>query len=178
MHDPNDIFEPLGLTEGDSFLDLACGAGDYAVEALKHVGSTGTVYAVDRSENAIASLRVRSEKEGLTNLSALLMDLTEPLPFADFSVDVCLLSMVLHMYCIDRIGPLLFPEIHRLLKPGGRLAILECTPGRTGYGPPERNRISPATVITLASEHGFEWSSLTDLGRSYIAVLTAQTRET
>ena len=44
--DVNLVFEKLDLKEGQIFLDLGCGAGDYSIKASSYVGDSGIVYAL------------------------------------------------------------------------------------------------------------------------------------
>ena len=59
MHDSKTVFGALGLKPGETFLDLGCGPGDYAMAAAKIVGPSGTVIAFDKW---------RSHVDGLTQV--------------------------------------------------------------------------------------------------------------
>jgi ubiquinone/menaquinone biosynthesis C-methylase UbiE len=59
--DHNRLFDQLALKKGSTFVDLACGPGDYAMAASGIVGDKGLVYAVDIWEEAIATLVARIE---------------------------------------------------------------------------------------------------------------------
>ncbi len=56
MHDPKVIFNELNLKEGNIFLDLGCGKGEYSIYAAKIGGDSGLVYALDRKTELITSL--------------------------------------------------------------------------------------------------------------------------
>ncbi len=41
----------IGMQKGQMVLDFGCGSGDYTIPAAKVVGKSGTIYAVDKSED-------------------------------------------------------------------------------------------------------------------------------
>ncbi|MDD3717779.1 MAG: methyltransferase domain-containing protein [Actinomycetota bacterium] len=80
MHDPELIFGALGIEKGDSFLDLGCGPGDYALRASSIVGETGVVYALDCWPDMIDALLEKIAARGIGNIEAKVADITRPLP--------------------------------------------------------------------------------------------------
>lgn len=168
MHDPEAIFDELGLVEGDCFLDLGCGPGDYALRASGMVDEIGTVYALDSQAEMIDALAEKSAAQGTENIKALVADITRTLPVEDNCIDVCFIATVLHALDFDREGPGLFEEVHRVLKPGGRLAIIECKKEYMPFGPPLNMRLSPEEIESLATRCGFEKEGLSDLGYNYM----------
>jgi len=168
MHDPNLVFRELNLKEGDRFLDLGCGTGDYAFEAARIVGSNGVVYAFDRVESLICNVGKRSETLGLGNVKTMVADMTAPLPLENNLIDVCFLATVLHALDPAVDGKILFSEIRRVLKPGGCLAIIECKKEEQSFGPPIQMRLSPEDIEKTVRPYGFEKSGLTDLGFNYL----------
>ncbi len=168
MHDADLVFAELDLAQGDSFLDLGCGPGDYALRASDLVGEGGAVYALDSWPEMIEELKQRATERGLRNVSAMLADITLPLPLADDSIDTCFAATVLHALDLAQAGPGLFGEVHRVLKPGGQLAVIECKKEEMPFGPPLHMRLSPEDVERLAARCGFEKAGLTDLGYNYM----------
>lgn len=129
MHNPVRIYQELDLKEGgDIFLDIGCGSGDYSVAAAREVGMEGGhVYATDIQPHLLEGLRTRAASLDLENLTAISSDIRKPpLPFDDKSIDLCFISTVLHAVDLAAIREMLFSEIHRILKTGGRLVIIEC----------------------------------------------------
>jgi tRNA-Thr(GGU) m(6)t(6)A37 methyltransferase TsaA len=172
MHDPKLVFDELKLTAGDVFLDLGCGPGEYAMCAAGYVGNTGTVYALDRVQSHIDSLKQRAGEEGISHIQSAAVDITAPLPIDDACVDVCLLSTVLHIPDVTRRVKELCGEIRRVLKPGGRLAVIECHKRALPFGPPEHIRMFPAEVKELMNQCGFRVSGEVDLGFNYLIQFT------
>lgn len=97
------------------------------------------------------------------------------------SVDVCFISTVLHIYKLEEIGTRLFSQIRDPLKPGGRVAILECKKEDAGFGPPVEKRHSPEAICDAVAHLGFREIGLVDLGYNYliqfsVVVLACSTR--
>jgi ubiquinone/menaquinone biosynthesis C-methylase UbiE len=168
IHDPEVVFNALSLKEGDCFLDMGCGPGDYVIQASKTVGDSGVVYALDKWQHLLDGLTEKADSQGLRNIKAIACDITGPLPIEDGCVDVCLLSTVLHIFNLSEVGKTIFNEIKRVLKPGGRVAIIECKKENQPFGPPKHMRLSPQDVEASITKYGFEKVGLADLGYNYM----------
>ncbi len=168
MHDSDLVFSALGLKEGDTFLDMGCGPGDYAIQASKIVGNSGAIYAIDKWRYLIHALLTEADCQELRNITAVVSDITQPLPIGDKRVDVCLLATVLHTLNMVENGMAMLREIHRVLKPGGRLAVINCKKEDQPFGPPIQIRWSPEEVEALLTQHGFRKAGFRDLGFTYM----------
>jgi len=168
MHDPDAVFRELGLMPGDVFLDLGCGPGDYSLHAAMLVGEQGHVYAVDREEDRLDMLCKRARDTGLTSVEFISGDICDPLPLGNSTIDVCLLSTVLHCLVRDSGYGHLFREIRRVLKPGGRLCIIECKKEEMPFGPPLSTRVSAGDLEDWVPAYGFHKDGLADLGYNYL----------
>ncbi len=108
------------LREGQSVLDIAAGTGDLARAFAKKVGPSGTVLHTDINEAMLRRGRDRLIDEGLV-LPTLLCD-AEALPFAADCFDLVSVAFGLrNMTHKDKA----LAEMNRVLKPGGRLLVLE-----------------------------------------------------
>jgi demethylmenaquinone methyltransferase/2-methoxy-6-polyprenyl-1,4-benzoquinol methylase len=105
---------------GDRVLDIAGGTGDLARAFARQVGETGTVVLTDINESMLRVGRDRLLDEGLS-LPAVACD-AERLPWADASFDLVSVAFGLrNMTHKDRA----LAEMCRVLRPGGRLLVLE-----------------------------------------------------
>jgi ubiquinone/menaquinone biosynthesis C-methylase UbiE len=158
------LFRELDLKKGSTFLDVACGRGAYCLKASGMVGPSGTVYAVDLWQEGIEELEARAAEENALNIRAFVGDAGQRLPVTDHRVDACLMATVLHDFVEDRISQNVLPEVVRVLKPGGLLAIVEFKKIDGPPGPPKHIRLAPEAVEDMLAAYGFSKVSLTDLG--------------
>jgi uncharacterized protein YqgV (UPF0045/DUF77 family)/protein-L-isoaspartate O-methyltransferase len=113
-----EVLAQLGVERGQVVLDFGCGPGKYCIPAAGLVGPEGTVYAVDKSEDALAA--AAREPEGLGNVTTLNTGGGVALSVPDASCDLILMFDVLQL--IDD-WEALFSESLRILKPRGKLCI-------------------------------------------------------
>jgi len=119
------------LREGETVLDLGSGAGFDAFLAAKQVGNTGRVIGVDMTHEMIEKAHANSEKLGITNVEFRFGEI-ENIPVEDSSIDVVISNCVINL-SPDKSS--VFKEIHRTLKPRGRIIISDVL--RSGEIPKE-----------------------------------------
>lgn len=166
------MFDSLALKPGDWFLDLGCGPGDYSIQAFKMVGDSGRVYALDERQQVIEVLRRKARMLRLDGLKAIPADITKALPVGDRCIDVCLMATVFHVPGVSKHAETLFKEIRRVLKPGGRLAIIECRKEDMPLGPPKEMCWSPEEIEHAIRPCDFEKTGLVDFKYTYLIQFT------
>jgi ubiquinone/menaquinone biosynthesis C-methylase UbiE len=157
--DKEAILAALGISSGQTVLDVGCGDGYMSRAFARAVGDAGRVYALDRPEDLIK--RLEEETAG-TNISPVQGDITRNTGIEGSSVDLMYLSTVYHIFS-DEQREVFRNEAERLLKPGGRLALVEIEKKETPFGPPLDRRVSPeemeqairmrAVSLVKAGEH-------------------------
>ena len=105
---------------GEKVLDVASGSGDLALAFAKCVGATGQVWQTDINEAMLKVGRDRLINAGHM-LPAALCD-AEKLPFASESFDLVTVAFGLRNMTHKDVA---LAEMTRVLKPGGRLLVLE-----------------------------------------------------
>ncbi len=112
----------LGRVEaGADVLDLGCGAGTDLLIAAQMVGPEGSVTGVDMTPTMLERARASATEMGIANVE-LHQSLIETLPLDDESVDVVISNGVIDLVP-DK--DLVFGEIDRVLRPGGRLQVAD-----------------------------------------------------
>jgi ubiquinone/menaquinone biosynthesis C-methylase UbiE len=137
--DKNGILANLKIMPGQIVLDAGCGNGYMAKEFAKLTGKTGKVYALDSDIRLIEILK--GETEG-TIIEPFVGDITEETKLAASSIDLIYMSTVIHGFSEPQMEGFV-REAKRLLKPNGRLAIVEIKKQDTPFGPPLDKRFSP-----------------------------------
>src|SRR5574341_1539919 len=107
------------MKPGDKVVDLGCGAGIDSFIAARQVGPTGAVVAIDMTPEMLDKGKQAAAKAGLRQLEFKLGYL-EQIPLPDQWADVVISNGVVNL-CPDKAAA--FQEIHRVLKPGGRIQI-------------------------------------------------------
>ncbi|NCT96737.1 MAG: bifunctional demethylmenaquinone methyltransferase/2-methoxy-6-polyprenyl-1,4-benzoquinol methylase UbiE [Comamonadaceae bacterium] len=105
---------------GQQVLDIAGGTGDLSLAFARQVGPTGRVVHTDINEAMLREGRTRLLDAGVV-LPTMVCD-AEKLPFADASFDIVSVAFGLRNMTHKELA---LAEMHRTLKPGGRLLVLE-----------------------------------------------------
>jgi ubiquinone/menaquinone biosynthesis C-methylase UbiE len=174
--DTDRFFEALNVRPSTAILDLGSGTGSYTVRLAEATGPAGRVFALDAWEEGLARVRERASLGHLGNIETLLADANEGIPLEDKTIDVCLVATVLHDLLRDATGETVLSEILRVLKQGGKLAVLEFKKIEGPPGPPLRIRLSEKDVEGLLTPFGFHTDSVSDVGEYHYLLIASLAR--
>jgi len=114
--------EQSGVRARQRVLDVAGGTGDMTARFASRVGPQGEVVLSDINASMLATGRARLADRGIAGNVAFVQADAENLPFADEAFDcVCIAFGLRNVTHIDRA----LSSMHRVLKPGGRVLVLE-----------------------------------------------------
>lgn len=161
---PYKTLKYMCLKEDDVMIDIGCGTGYFTLPASRITGPAGRVIGVDISEEMLDELRRKIVGQAL-NIELLLSDHLK-IPVTDQLGTFALLSNVLH-----ESGDMLtmLRETNRILKPGGRLAIIEWEKRETPMGPPIEHRLHPDEILSMVRDSGFTMAKIVPAGEYHIA---------
>lgn len=125
--------EMSGVRKGQRVLDIAGGTGDLAAKFARLVGDRGEVVLADINSSMLVHGRARMVDDGVVGNVEYVQANAECLPFADNYFDC--ISIAFGLRNVTHIDKAL-ASMFRVLKPGGRLLVLEFSkPVAPGLGP-------------------------------------------
>ncbi|MCZ6473197.1 MAG: class I SAM-dependent methyltransferase [SAR324 cluster bacterium] len=169
---PDKIWAVIGDDGMKTVIDLGAGIGFFAIPFSRKL-SAGVLYACDLSAEMIAHLNEALRHEGVGNVVAVKTGEVE-VPLDDGIADLVFMVNLHHEF--DQ--PLQsLRECRRLLRPGGRIAVIDWAPVDSPSGPPRHVRFEPETVRDQLRGVGFEDVQSHSL-LPYHFVITSRTAET
>ena len=117
----NTMMDWLAPRAGQKLLDVAGGTGDISFKFLKRAGS-GHATVLDITESMLVEGRKRAEAESMTNSLDWIVGDAMALPFEDNTFDVYTISFGIRNVTRPQEA---LNEAFRVLRPGGRLMVLE-----------------------------------------------------
>ena len=161
FQNPRKILEPY-VNEAMTVADIGCAMGFFSLPLARMVGPNGKVICVDVQEKMIRSLEKRAQKAGLSGRieTRICNDGSLGLDNFEEKIDFALASAVVHEV-LDAAG--FFSEIHKAMKPAGRLLVAE-PKGHVSENDFER-------TISIAKHNGFVESGRPQIKRSRAVLL-------
>ena len=146
---PDRVIAALDLKPGQSVADIGAGTGYFSVRLAKSAAAP-KVYAVDVEPKMVEHIRHRAHQAGLRQIIPVQAasgssHLPEP-------VDVALIVDTYH-HIPGRVA--YFSALKALLKPGGRVAVVDFRKGAPGGGPPDEFRFTSEQIDAELGQAGF-----------------------
>jgi ubiquinone/menaquinone biosynthesis C-methylase UbiE len=152
--DPRSNVLQLGLREGMKVADIGTGSGHYALAAAAAVGHNGRVYAIDVQEDVLKHALDSAHRRGLRNMETVWGNVENKggTKLRDQSMDALILSNVL--FQIEHKQNLV-QEAKRILKPGGKLLVIDWAGAYGGMGPHPGHVVTEHAAEELFTTGGF-----------------------
>lgn len=147
------------IAPGERVLDVGCGTGDLTLFAKERAGSTGQVCGIDAAPEMIDVARGKAARA--KTAVDFRVGVIERLPFPNDSFDVVLSSLMMH-HLPDDLKPKALAEVRRVIKPGGRLLIVDF-----------KGQIEKQGVMALVKDAGFAQVEMRSLWFKTLGVIRA-----
>ena len=161
FQNPRKMLRPY-VNEGMKVMDIGCAMGFFSLPLAEMVGPNGKVICVDMQERMIRSLEKRAQKAGLSGRIKTLICHEDSLGLDDIKekIDFALASAVVHEVSD---AARFFSEIHKAMKPTGRLLVAE-----------PKGHVSEKdfeTTVSIAEQNGFTITDRPQIKRSRAVLL-------
>jgi ubiquinone/menaquinone biosynthesis C-methylase UbiE len=179
-----ELARSAGIDASKKVLDVGCGVGGSSRCLAREFGCQVT--GIDLTEEYCRVAEMLSQRVGLATQVEFLQGDALDLPFADETYDVVWTEHA-SMNIPDK--PRLYREMHRVLKPGGTLAIYDILAGPSGpvhfpvpwaRNPQSSFLATPDELRRLLGEAGFrivDWWDTTEAAREWFAALSEKVRK-
>lgn len=167
---PQSNIAHLNLNHGMKVVDIGTGSGTYALLAAKLVGENGKVYAVDIQHELLSKLRTESKRQNIHNIEFVWGDAEkkEGIKIKDGSIDASIVSNVL--FQVEDKRGMLF-EAARLLKPSGKMMVIDWTDSFGGLGPRPKDVFAKGEAKSLLMEAGLSLLKEFDAGDHHYGLI-------
>jgi len=140
------------LQSGERVLDVGCGTGDLTLAIEKQVGPNGKVVGIDAASEMITYARQKATRLG--SVADFRVEPVEALSFADHTFDVVISSLAFHHFPAPLKEQALV-EIRRVLKPGGRVLIVDALRSSHHFFPHPALKVGVEDFPPLLKDAGF-----------------------
>ncbi len=152
--DPVKNIDACSIQAGMEIADLGAGSGFYTLASARSLVGTGKVYAIDAQKDLLTKLKNTASRDGLYNVEVIWGDIEKlnGTKLRDGSVDLALICNV--MFQLED-KETTVKEIKRILKPGGRVLVIDWSDSFGGLGPKFDMVIKKDTMMDMFEHTGF-----------------------
>ena len=172
---PKKILMKAGVKEGAfTMIDIGSGTGYLSLAAAEIMGNGSKVYALDSYGESVASLEKELADKGIENVSAIKADAVNEIPLQKDTVDICLMSNVVHGFSANGEMEKVLKNINKVIKEDGRLIVIDFKKGISLlalFGPPQSIRLNPEEVESIVSPYGFALEGSFNIGFMHYGII-------
>ena len=171
--DPTSVVKQLGIVPGMKIADLGAAVGQFTYPIAKALGGTGKVYAVEIQKDLLQNLASEARKQHLGNVTTIWGDIDNKYgtKISDGTLDMVVLANVL--FQIEH-KDIVAKEAHLLLKPQGRIAMVDWSGSYGGMGPQPGSVVREPDMRALFEQEGFRFIRGLSTGAHHWGILLSK----
>lgn len=165
------LLEKSGLGQDMKSADLGCGSSGHLLFACaRTVGKNGVLYAVDILKNVLESIDKRAKTDNLPQIKTVWSDLEVfgAAKIESSSLDVAFLVNTLYQ---SQKRAEMLREAIRMLKPEGRLAVVDWKKGAAPFGPASEKRVNKEQLKIAGQKIGLRLEEEFDAGKYHFGLI-------
>jgi ubiquinone/menaquinone biosynthesis C-methylase UbiE len=168
--DPEAIIGQLEIVPGSSIADFGCGSGFFSIALAQKTGPKGKVFSLDILPQALESVEGRAKMMGFSNIATQRVNLEKKngSGMEAGSLDWVVLKDILFQ---NKDKKIILEEAIRVLKPGGKILIVEWKKEFQGVGPVEKIRVEKKDIQKIAEKSGFVLEKEIEAGNFHYALV-------
>lgn len=165
---PIETLQRIGLQQNETVCDIGAGSGIFTIPASRM--TTKKVYALEINDEMLTLISKKAQAEGINTIEAVKVE-NDSFNIESNIVDLTMMVTVLHEV---KHKATFLSEVKRILKPTGKVAVIEFHKQVTSMGPPIEHRLGYDELLELFSDEGFTSKVKFNLGENfYCAVFEA-----
>jgi ubiquinone/menaquinone biosynthesis C-methylase UbiE len=171
--DPEEIIAMAGVGEGEIVADFGCGPGYFSLPLAKIVGKEGKVFSFDILSSALEALKSQVKLQGIGNVIIKRVNLEKirGTELEDGSIDWVIIKDILFQ---NKAKSIILEEAYRILKPAGKILVMEWQKDGPNIGPDNELRLSPLELKKLISDVNFTTEKTLDAGSYHYALIATK----
>lgn len=150
------ILQRSEIKPGDAVADLGTGReGRMAIPAAQIVGESGASYAVDVVKAILPAVQAKARMRAVNNVQTVWSDLEVYGATRAIRDNTLTIGYVVTTLFQSSKRPEMLRECHRMVRPGGKLVVVDWKPGvKAPLGPEEARRVHPEEVKGICEKLG------------------------
>ncbi len=167
---PDVLVGQFGIVSGMQVADFGSGAGHIGLIVAQRVGPDGKVTALDILEDKLDSTRSQAKAMGLENIETVRanLEVLGSTGLSEGSQDMVILANILFQSSKKED---ILKEAIRVIKPEGKIIVVEWKKGVGGFGPPDNYRTAEMELMSLFSAVGYLNVASLDAGQFHYGMI-------
>lgn len=165
----------LQVEPGMLVADFGSGSGAYVLAIAERLENAGRVYAIDVQRDLLRRTLNEAHQRGYNNVEVIWADLEVPgaSKLKSGSLDLVLVSNLLFQVPDKRA---VLTEAHRILRPHGRLALIDWVDSFGGMGPIKEDVVKKEKALEFAASTGFALAREFEAGAHHYGLIFHPTK--